>query len=448
MRWLVLVLPSVLLLAYLGRQAYSGFVHGVNDIRPWTLGERLLTEARIVVDYLGLLWLPRPYTAGLFNDAYPVSTNLWSPVTTLPCILLISTLVAGAVALRKRHPAWALAIMFFMAAHLMESSVLALELYFEHRNYVPAMLMFWPLALWLCGTRTSASPASGTRDDLRVVRLVLAVALPILLAALTWLRADVWGHPQQQAAIWARMNPASPRAQAYAAQMEMARGENEAAARRLAREQENHPNDTQVALNLIGARCASSALSPIDLEHAKQALRNEPNTGRLGYDWFERSLPVAMSGSCPGIDLAVLDQLLQAASSNQRAQKIPGRRQDVLHMRGRIALLNGDADQAADFFEQALDADLRPGAALNQAAILGSAGRPELALHHLDLLERKWASLRHPGVGMPLIHHWVLQQQRYWPGEIEHLRRLLKEHANDPAAGRSASHNPAMSDPK
>jgi tetratricopeptide (TPR) repeat protein len=434
MRALVLVLPSVLLLAYLGYLCYSGFVYGINDIRPWTLGERLLTEARIVVDYLGLLMLPRAYTAGLFNDAYPLSTSLWQPATTLPCILVLLGLALGAVALRKRHPALALAVLFFLAAHLMESSVIALELYYEHRNYIPAMLLFWPLALWLC-RGASANPKSA--DNLRSLRIALAIALPLMLAGFTWSRAQLWGMPHEQALIWARMNPASPRAQAYAAQLEMARGENEAAAKRLQSQQANHPNDTQIALNLIGAHCALGRLSAIDLEHARHALANEPNTGRLGYEWFARSLPVAVKGSCPGLDLTVLDELLQAAATNLRAQKIPGRRQDVLHMRGRIALLRGDADLALGYFNQALQADLRPGAALNQAATLASAGHYELALNHLDLLEQLWDTAQADGFNMPAIHRWVLQKQEYWPREIVHLRQLLKADqdsvANPPA---------------
>lgn len=440
MRVWVLVVPSALILTYLVRQAFNGFVHGVDDIRPWTLGERLLTEARIIVDYLSLLWLPRPYTAGLFNDAYPISTSLLAPGSTLPCILLLATLVGGAIAVRKRYPTWSLAILFFFVAHIMESSVLPLELYFEHRNYVPAMLMFWPLALWLSGARAEATYRSA---DMRFVRIALGVALPLAMATLTWLRADLWGSPQDQAIIWARMNPASPRAQAYAAQMEMARGKNREAEKRLERAIATNPDDTQVALNLIGARCISNSLSAADIEHAKSALRSEPNTGRLGYDWFVRSLPVARAGSCKGLDLEVLDELLQAASTNKRAQKIPGRRQDVLHMRGRIALLRGDTFQAAAYFDDALQADLRPGAALNQAATLAEAGEPGLALRHLGLLERIWTVHGPAGNGMPMIHRWVLDRQGYWLAEIAHLRHALQ----DEESQRAESAHTASLDP-
>ena len=91
-----------------------------------------------------------------------------------------------------------------------------------------------------------------------------------------------------------------------------------------------------------------------------------------------------------------------------------------------IALLRGDADLALGYFNQALQADLRPGAALNQAATLASAGHYELALNHLDLLEQLWDTAQADSFNMPAIHRWVLQKQKYWPREIAHLRQVLK----------------------
>jgi hypothetical protein len=221
MRRLVLVLPSLLLLAWLADQAVHFFLHGVGSARPWTLAERLMTEARIVCEYLRLLWLPHPYTAGLFNDAVVVSTGLLTPTTTLAGIVFLAALAGAAFALRRRVPALSAAILFFFAGHLLESSVIPLELYYEHRNYLPAMLMFWPLALWLTG--------DGERT---AIRRILAVVLPLMLAGMTFLRADLWGDSQQQALVWAEKNPRSPRAQAYAAAAERARGRPDLAAER------------------------------------------------------------------------------------------------------------------------------------------------------------------------------------------------------------------------
>jgi len=127
-------LPAAIVACYLLDQAFNGLVYGISAARPWTLGQRLLTEPRVLMDYLGLLWLPRPFTPGLFNDQVQVSTSLWSPITTLPALLAVAGLIAAAWHWRHQHPALAAAVLFYFVGQSLESSTVALELYFEHRN--------------------------------------------------------------------------------------------------------------------------------------------------------------------------------------------------------------------------------------------------------------------------------------------------------------------------
>jgi len=428
--WIVrrtfLVLPSLLLTAFLAWKTYTGFVDGMPAIRSWTLGERLLTEARVLIEYVGLLWLPRAFNAGLFNDGVSVSTGLLSPPQTLFCVLAIIALLAGAWRLRKRQPALALAVFFFFAGHLLESTVLPLELYFEHRNYLPAALMFWPLALWICGASSSALAANG--DPLRMLRAALALVLPSVFAGLTYLGADLWGNVRDQAMVWAARNPQSPRAQVTAAQIERTRGENSAAIARLQRALKDRPDEIQLVLNMIGAKCEARSLSDADIDRAANALRVTPNPGRLGGDWFIHSLSVAIDGSCPGLTLDVLDRLLDASTENPHTAAMPGRYlQDRLHVQARIALVRNQDDRALALFDAALDADPRPDAALEQAAILASAGRPRLAQRHLDHLVQVWTPPTAPGLTMPSLHSWLLAKTGYWDHEITHLRETLAQ---------------------
>jgi len=428
----LLITPSLLLFAYLAKIAYGGFVNGMPAIRPWTLGERLLTEGRVLVDYLRLLWLPRPFTTGLFNDAFPISNGILSPPSTLLCLLLIFALLVAAWTQRRRHPAFALAILFFFAGQLLESTVVPLELYFEHRNYLPALMMFWPLALWICNPGITTNDRSATAPLMpTALRMLLAIVLPLGLAGMTWVRAGLWGDERSQAIVWADKNPDSPRAQAYAAQIELDHGQVAAATARLERALAKHPGELQLALNMLGAECSSGVLLPADIERAAVALRTAPNAGRLGFDWFERGLSMARSGTCHGLDLETLDRLLVAAGQNERTEKVPGRLQDRLHLQGRIALLRSQDERALRLFDAALDADIRPGAALNQAAILATAHRPLLAQRHLDHLMAVWRPPAGPGWSMPTFHDWLLWKEGYWAHEIVHMRTLL---AKDVAA--------------
>jgi tetratricopeptide (TPR) repeat protein len=437
MRRIVLIAPSVLLVIFLAGTAYVGGASDLPATRSWTLGERLLTETRILVDYLRQLWLPHPYTTGLFNDAFPVSHGLFSPPSTLLCLLIVIALPGYAWTRRVLHPAFALGILFFFAGHLLESTVVPLELYFEHRNYVPALLLFWPLALWLCEPQAESTGSIGKSTmHLAKLRTALAIVLPLGLACMTFLRASVWGNANDQASLWAAKNPDSPRAQAYAAQIEIAQGQVAAATARLERALIKNPDELQLVLNLIGARCKTGTLNSALLDQAASALQKAPNTGRLGYDWFERALAAAKDASCPGLNLDALDRLLVAAAQNTRTQAIPGRLQDRLHLQGRVALARGNGERALELFNAAFDADKRPGAALEQAAILASARCPELAQRHLDHFAQAWQPPAGPGWSMPSFHTWLLWKEGYWSNEVVHMRKLLAE---DLAVRESAS---------
>ena len=168
-------------------------------------------------------------------------------------------------------------------------------------------------------------------------------------------------------------------------------------------------------------------MSATDLDHAAKALREAPHTGRLGYDWFVRGLAIAQDGSCPALTLEALDRLLVAAGENAEVQKIVGRLQDRLHLQGRIALARDQYERALQLFDAALDADVRPGAALEQAATLASAGYPLLAQQHLDHLAKVWQPPSGPGWTMPSLHAWLLWREGYWDHEIGHMRMLLAE---------------------
>lgn len=413
----LLILPSLLVLAWLAATAYAGFVNGLEASRPWTLYERVLTQNRVLLDYLSQLWMPRPYSPGLFNDAVTVSRGWLEPATTLISAVVLAALLTVAWRLRRRRPALAFALLFFFAAHLMESSVVPLELYFEHRNYVPAMPLFWPMALWLC--------AAGER--LRLVRITLALVLPLGLAAMTHLGATLWGNGQEQALLWALRNPDSPRAQVNAAHVEIARGRPDAAAARLFAARAKNPGDVAIALNLIGAECALGGVVAADIAAAETALRETRNLGRLGFEWFEQAFAAARTGSCRGVDIDVLKRLLVAARANPHSMKIPGRRQDLHHLQARLALIRGDGDLALHEFNAALDAKATPQAALAQAAMLGSHGFPSQGLAHLAHLDRVWQPHRWSGVSMMALHQWLLTRQGYWKREIAHLRDVLQD---------------------
>jgi len=120
------------------------------NFRYFSPVERLLTEPRVVLYYLSQIFYPVPTRLSIEHDIV-VSSSLFSPWTTLPAIILICSLIGIGLYNIQRRPMLAFAVLFFFLNHVIESSVIGLELVFEHRNYLPSFFLFVPVAAGIMG---------------------------------------------------------------------------------------------------------------------------------------------------------------------------------------------------------------------------------------------------------------------------------------------------------
>ncbi len=193
----LLVLPGLLGGTWiLGKVLFGDSGRGIG------IGERVLTEGRVLWNYIGWILVPRLEPLGFYHDDYPVSHGWIEPWTTLPSVLGILVVLVAAYRLRRHSPLAALGVWFFFSAHVLTSTVIPLELVFEHRNYVASIGLF----LFLFGL------LQDIRLPMKTVRLVFAVAFIALSAFLTAVRAATWGDPLLLAMTTASQHPASPRA--------------------------------------------------------------------------------------------------------------------------------------------------------------------------------------------------------------------------------------------
>ena len=106
----------------------------------FTATERLLTQFRVVIWYISLIIFPLPSRLNLDYD-FALSHSLIDPITTILAFGAIGGLLALAGFLAKKERLIAFCIIWFFATHLIESSILPLAIIFEHRNYLPSMLV-------------------------------------------------------------------------------------------------------------------------------------------------------------------------------------------------------------------------------------------------------------------------------------------------------------------
>lgn len=426
LRLILLKLPTAAIALWLGTVLRNGLLHPAPDIQ-WDTWHRLITQPRVLSDYLVQLWVPRGALGGLLNDDYRASIDLLHPWTTLPSMLLVGALIAAALRLRRMAPLPALSILFFFAGHLIESTVMPLELYFEHRNYLPAALMFWPLAAWL----------TGAAGSLPLLRRTLIPAIPLVLLLLTHARATLWGKPYELAVAFAQASPHSARAQVTAGYYHLVNGHPLVAVDQFRRTLAEFPDEALAGVHLIDAECSLGGLTPGTRVSVLRAIGSNTNEPALIHYWMDDEIGRAASRSCRGFDLDFMEQMLAAARDNPRFMVFPTHARDIAHMAGRLALARGDTEAASREFDLSLAEGRYPGQALEQAALLGAAGRSDLALRHLDYFRSLPAPAPEKFSGMPWVHEWLLRRTGYWTAQLAELeQKLRQDQPGSPAVAR------------
>jgi tetratricopeptide (TPR) repeat protein len=425
----LLALPSMLLIGYLINVGYQLWGHVPLANREWSLPERLLSQPRALWDYTAALALPRSGGGGVFVEGFIPSRGWLEPVSTIVAFAALLVSIVAALWLRRRWPAASFAWLFFLGGHLLESSTIPLELYFEHRNYVPAMFLGWPLAQ-LC-----LYPGPQRR-----ARVGLGVILICACLALTHQRAVIWGDPVLMNAMSASHEADSARAQSAAAQAEMERGEVAVAIARIREVLRENPDSIDVAMSAIGIECQGSGeLSGRTFEAAQRAMLHARRFNFGHYVWLQGAAESDRIRRCSGFETAGLESLIDHAERNP-ISRTPARQRDFRLVRGHIALARKDADAALARFNEALTLAPEPKYALVQAAALGNAGYPDAALRHLEHFDQVATTTVPERIrDMASLHQWLLHRYRYYDVELADLRRRLEVDAAGRGEARDGS---------
>lgn len=183
-----LVLPVVLVFGYL---LLAGRILGEYSYRAFSFQERLFSESVILLDYLGKILAPTNARINLYNDGYPFQDVSGNVFLVGSAILALAVLVW--LALRRKNGLLSLGILFFLAGHLLESTVIPLELYFEHRNYLPSVGLMVALLLGFGGWLVELRQSHRLRST---AVLVLLVAWVGWLGVVSAIESRVWGDPR------------------------------------------------------------------------------------------------------------------------------------------------------------------------------------------------------------------------------------------------------------
>ncbi len=173
--FVLIIIPISLAVILRGPTALSpsGIMSIYESKRPFGPVERLLTQPGVILFYISLLFYPMQQRLSIAHDI-PISSGLFDPPLTIIAIGTILVIVALCIVYSRKWPLICYCIFFFFMNHAIEASFLGLELCFEHRNYLPSMLLFVPVTILL---------VKGLRyySNKRSMQCVLSVFMILLL---------------------------------------------------------------------------------------------------------------------------------------------------------------------------------------------------------------------------------------------------------------------------
>jgi tetratricopeptide (TPR) repeat protein len=369
-----IIFPSAVVAGYLGLQFFKDDFFDVVSPRDFSVYERLLTQPRVLVEYLQHWFIPKLYTTGVFQDHFTKSTGLLSPITTLLSLLLHAAIISVSIARRRRWPILALAVLFFYSSHVLESTVINLELYFEHRNYLSAAFLFVPLIVLL------------QKKVSRQLFFVVTVGVLFVLGGFTRYSATVWSSIPSIVEASARKAPTSARAQVQYALLLFNAGHRDESLQVIDRAIDNIPGDRPLLLvNRARLLCKLGMLDASEYQDFSAVVSGLPYDSRLLNAYTSLVLDVAKK-RCPDIETADMRPLFENMLRVPR--NAVNRSLEYSHIKylvGFVDAYSGNAARAVESFEESLQAN--PGAeiAMTMAGLLATNNYFEEALYMSEL---------------------------------------------------------------
>lgn len=387
--------PGAALAIYLS-QHWPGFDTG-SPLREFTGGQRLMSEARALWQYIFNLLLPRPANFSPFFDDYVVSKDLVTPISTLVAALGLAIVVIASWMLRFRFPILFFGIAWFLVGHSIESSVVQLEIYFEHRNYLPSigLIILLVYGLW------------NLPKDLRRLCLPAVGAFSFLLAIVLWQLTTLWGQPAIAATVLADRHPQSVRTIQFLADQYGTRGLVIEATSLVWQAHLNRPDDTGLAIQGVELFCPVSGPEAFD-GFVKGILPrlSDGHFSHLASTSLTKMFRQLLDGTCPSLRDDHLQQIIDALMANPRFQASPRTMATLHYLKGRLYIRAGDFNSTLVHLIESSRLDPNIDLTLEIAKVFASGGLYDEAYKTLDAAARN--NFRNPVVE----EHWRQQTQK------------------------------------
>ncbi|MCS5709179.1 hypothetical protein CC99x_009705 [Candidatus Berkiella cookevillensis] len=305
--------------------------------KPFSLWERLLTQINVLSFYIKLIYLPNLSQMSLYHDDFAIAGSI--NLEVILNLILLSSFLLCIYLCRKRAALIAFGFAWFFVSHLLESTLLPLELVFEHRNYLASFgLILVPVYLILHLTHVSTS-------KYRYIFSLLGVSLIAVLMLMTWMRSNSWSSTEKFLQNALVDKPNSARTHIEFANWLMEKGAYSIAYAELLQAQKIEPHNLGILLHMLLMHCYAEEVPEALYQQAKEKISQYPITpyailvlDQLVNNFYQQQ--------CKSIDKDKIHKIIQSAYKNSYLKHRPRYKAVLYNLEAGLLLLNNNKQDA------------------------------------------------------------------------------------------------------
>lgn len=287
----------------------------------------------------------------------------------------------------------------------MESTVLGLELYFEHRNYLAAIFMFLPLAAGLYALSERIKPS---------VVIFISILILATLALMTWQRATLWSDNDKLELYWARNNPNSERGQVFMSNYLIRQGRSEEANLLLIEALKKNPKSGLFAFQLLLQKVNDTTATLEDFENIQTYIAGQRADSQALIRVRDIVISIISDKQKTSLYAAPMLKLLNSLiKPNSSYWQIPQIDAMMFVLQGMLLVASEQPQDGYQHYYQAILKYQDIDKSLGMVADLGNHGYRKLALKLLDMAEIEYR--KQPD-------HALMRSREFFDGKIMQLR--------------------------
>lgn len=349
--------------------SWEGVTEGY-ALRPFSMSERLATQSIVLLDYIKLFFIPNILKFGPFNDDYPIYRfNQVLPYFAL-ILWLVFLVVSMSLKIKHKSPLLLFALCWFLCGHLLESTFVPLEIYFEHRNYIPIL-----------GPLIALVVLSLQCERVKYAPLIIL----LMISFSSWRVISLWSRPILAAELMVQYSPSSVRAATYLAVLHEAQ-DTKRSFRVLNLASKRIPDSASLGFSMLELSCGMHA--EIE-ERSYLSVKNNIQGYRLDYleavtTSLEGIYALLKENDCFWLDLPKFLVLLQGLTESSIHKENREAAYRLYFLKYSVLLELDKAEEALKELKLAQKYRSEPGNVIKISMLLLHLGRPSESVEYLE----------------------------------------------------------------